>query len=130
MEYHTGQRKALQDFFASHPHDMFTVKEIAEALKESSISLSAIYRNLAVMTEEGAVRRSVKEGGREAVYQYLEGDACLNCLHMTCVSCGKVFHMDGLVARHIQEDLARTDGFLIDRSRTVLYGTCRRCGNE
>lgn len=130
MEYQTGQRKVLHDFFSAHPHDTFTAREIAAALSGKLISLSAIYRNLAAMAEEGHIRRSVKEGGREAVYQSLEGADCRNCLHMTCLSCGRVFHMSGAAARGMQELLSGTDGFVVDRARTVVYGRCRRCGEE
>lgn len=127
-EYRTGQRKLLYDFFAAHPHQKFSVKEIAQALEHEAISLSAIYRNLGSMVKEGLIRRSI--GGREAVYQYMDGESCRNAIHLTCLHCGQVFHMSSFSASSMQDNLEKTEGFAIDSSKTVLYGTCRSCKDK
>ena len=125
--YKTEQRKALLGFFNAHPDESFSAREIAEALADSGVSLSAIYRNLSAMTEEGQIRRSVSENGHEAMYQYIAAESCCGELHLTCTECGRTYHMSHEAASSVLESLSEQDGFQLDRSRTVLYGVCRGC---
>lgn len=128
--YKTEQRKAMLAFFNEHPDEQFSAKEIAEALTDGSISLSAVYRNLSVMTGEGLIRRSVNENGHEAVYQYVAAETCCGELHLTCTECGKTFHMSHPVAEVMLEKLSSMDGFQLDRTKTVLYGICKKCSRN
>lgn len=127
MAYHTEQRSKLRDFFQTHPHEQFSAKDIAGALQENTISISAIYRNLASLTQDGTIRRSVRHDGRETVYQYVAGSCCQGQIHLTCTGCGKIFHMNHLLNQTIRDDLAKLDQFQIDTTKTVLYGTCKAC---
>ena len=42
----------------------------------------------------------------------------------------KTFHMDEAETEALVESIARLDGFAVDRSETVLYGTCEECRNQ
>lgn len=126
--YKTEQRKQLYAFLAKHPDEPYSAGEIAAALStQSSISLSAVYRNLAVMADKGQIRRFIKEGSREALYQFIHGESCQNSIHLTCTECGQTFHMSKPVADFMQDGLSKKDGFQIDKGRTVLYGVCKHC---
>lgn len=124
--YSTEQRKLLMLYLRCHPDKYFSARQIAEALKEAGISQSAVYRNLALLEEEGFVSRTLKSGGRESVYQFVGADACQNCLHLTCVKCGSICHME---AKEIEALLPQT-GFTLDRKKTVLYGVCLNCSEN
>ena len=91
--YNTKQRRALLAFLGEHPDELLTARQMADALAEKQISLSAVYRNLAQLEAEEKVRRSAKSGSHEAFYQYLDAKGCKGALHMSCVKCGKTFHM-------------------------------------
>ena len=80
-------------FLEEHPDELLTARQMADALAEKQISLSAVYRNLAQLEAEEKVRRSAKSGSHEAFYQYLDANGCKGALHMSCVKCGKTFHM-------------------------------------
>lgn len=126
--YKTEQRKQLYAFFRKHPDEPYSAGEVAAALSShSAISLSAVYRNLAVMADNGQIRRLIKDGSREVFYQFGHGESCEDSIHLTCTQCGKTFHMSKPVAESIQDGLAKTDGFQIDKIRTVLYGICKHC---
>jgi len=125
--YMTGQRKVLYEFFASHPHSEFSAKDIYKEIESSGISLSAVYRNLASMTDDGVIVKSVGQGGHETLYRFMKCDGCKNELHLTCTDCGKIFHLRHDVADKLKESIAGSDGFCIDSARTVLYGVCREC---
>lgn len=125
--YHTEQRRLLYAFFQAHPHEQFSAKDIYEALGEADISISAVYRNLGAMKEEGLLRCEVHEGSRDTLYQFMDGQHCADAIHLTCVDCGKTFHMRAEAARAIQSELAEMEGFRINKVKTILYGTCKNC---
>ena len=126
--YKTQQRKLIYTFFENHPDDPYCAGEIAAELStQSSISLSAVYRNLAVLAEKGQIRRLIKDVSREVFYQFIRGECCLDSVHLTCTECGKTFHMSKPVADFMQDGLSKTDGFQLDKVKTVLYGVCKRC---
>ena len=124
-KYMTKQRKTLLDFLAQHADQSLSAKSVAQALP--SLSVSAVYRNLSDLEEEGRVRRVSQGGSREVYYQYSDAEACQGCLHLLCNRCGKTFHMDHSVAKLLEESLADTEQFRIDRANTVLYGICASC---
>ena len=43
--YNTKQRRALLAFLGEHPDELLTAHQMADALAEKQISLSAVYRN-------------------------------------------------------------------------------------
>ena len=65
--YNTKQRRALLAFLGEHPDELLTARQMADALAEKQISLSAVYRNLAQLEAEEKVRRSAKSGSHEAL---------------------------------------------------------------
>ena len=73
------------------------------------------------------VRRSAKIGSHEAFYQYLDAKGCKGALHMSCVKCGKTFHMADSNAALFAKHLAQSEQFTLDAADTILYGTCSDC---
>ena len=120
--YATEQRKLMMLFLECRADECFSASEIAEALSDASVSLSAVYRNLAYLEREGLITRRVKEGRRESLYQFVAAPSCQNCLHLSCVKCGSVRHMQAASL----EDLV-SNAFTLDCKKTVLYGVCRDC---
>ena len=106
---------------------MLTARQMADALAEKQISLSAVYRNLAQLEAEEKVRRSAKSGSHEAFYQYLDANGCKGALHMSCVKCGKTFHMADSNAALFAKHLAQSEQFTLDTADTILYGICSDC---
>ena len=126
-KYMTRQRKMLLSCLGTHPDEMLSAQDIVRELGTDTLSLSAVYRNLADLEAEGKVRRSHKADTREVYFQYLGSETCQNCLHLSCTKCGRTFHMNTEEARQILDTVAKTDGFAIDKSETVLYGVCETC---
>ncbi len=126
MAYQTEQRELLHRFFDEHPHQPFTAKEIAAQLS-ASVSLSAIYRNLAAMAEEGVLRCTVQPGSREKLYQFVNSKICRACIHLHCTQCGRMYHMNHRTAAIMQHRLVENENFQVDCTKTVIYGTCKQC---
>ena len=126
-KYMTKQRKILLDYFSRHTHEALSAKQIADALGEDQISVSAVYRNLAALEEDGLLKRISKPGSHEAYFQYTDDSECVEKLHLSCKRCGKMFHMNTSGAEMLIRTIAEKEGFSVDRSETVLYGICEAC---
>ncbi|MBQ6205923.1 MAG: transcriptional repressor [Oscillospiraceae bacterium] len=128
-KYVTRQRKALLTWLRARPDELFTAQEIAEAMKGVAISLSAVYRNLSDLEQEGQVRRSARGGEREIRYQFMAAERCRGCLHLCCTQCGRTFHMKSDGAAALAETVEKTEHFALDCAETILYGLCGACRN-
>lgn len=128
--YMTEQRKRLFEFFCHHPDRTISAKELAHILineNQSSISISAIYRNLSMLEKEGLILRMPGKSNRESLYRFVSGEACDNKLHMICLSCGKTLHADKDTSSKIQLHVWNHDDFQIDLEKTTVYGLCKKC---
>ena len=127
QSYHTHQRTVLLDFLSQHPDEQFSARQIAQALTSEQISISAVYRNLAVQEKAGKVRRVSKTGSREVFYQFTDAVPCREALHLSCKKCGKTYHMNTAGAERLIQSVAQVENFQIDKAETVLYGICAAC---
>ena len=91
--YLTRQRKQLLEYLSEHTDEQMTARQIADALTAESISISAVYRNLSALEEEGILKRSIRENTREVYYQYIAAEECKDSLHLSCRVCGKSIHL-------------------------------------
>ncbi|WP_352400769.1 Fur family transcriptional regulator [Anaerotignum sp.] len=125
--YQTMQRKVLTEFLQSNPDVQFSAKEIFNILSNTSISLSAVYRNLSSLEADGIISRFTKEGSRESFYQYINSDICRNSIHLVCTKCNKTFHMHPEEMKRMLESIEKSEGFIVNNTKTILYGICKSC---
>lgn len=127
--YRTKLREAILSFFADHPSEALSARRVYEALlpRFDALSITSVYRNLDRLVEEEILVRSAAEEGRSATYLWGEGGSCYDHLHMQCVRCGTVLHLDcGDTERYIRH-LAKEHGFRLLCGRTTLVGVCPAC---
>ena len=127
IKYMTKQRQILLEFLARHIDESFSAKQIAAALSDQNISISAVYRNLADLEAEEKIQRVVRGRCREVLYQYIDPDRCGEYLHLSCRDCGRTYHMNVADADHLISKVAQREKFAVDRQKTVLYGLCENC---
>ena len=126
-KYMTAQRKKLMLFLTEHPDRQFSAKEISENLHDDSISISAVYRNLSSLEEDGQITSVLRDGIREKYYRCLLSEECRSCIHLTCTKCGKTFHMRQQETKNLIVNTMKNDSFFISAGKSVLYGTCKDC---
>ena len=110
--YQTRQRRAVLEFLAQHAERQFTVDELLAAMGAAAPGRSTAYRLLDRLAEEGAVRRFLPEGTHTAAYQATATGHCDAHLHLKCVTCGKLIHLDETISDAVQGDLLRRAGII------------------
>lgn len=126
-QYKTKQRSILISYLNAHTDQKLSAFEIAQALKPSGISRSAVYRNLQYLCDEGTVKKYAESGTRESYYRFSGSEECKGCLHLQCVKCGKTTHMKKAEVSILKNSLDANDNFDLSLADTVLYGVCREC---
>lgn len=128
--YATVSRKKILDFLKQSSERTVTAAEISAYLKEqdSEVNITTIYRYLDKLEREGTVMKYVAEKGSQAGYQYVElGHRCEEHLHLKCMECGRIIHLECAFMEEIAEHIRRDHGFLLQCKNSILYGTCREC---
>ena len=127
--YQTAQRKKLIQFLSANREKAFSVEELDFQLKkgdETAPGKSTLYRLIKSLVDEGAVKRLVKGNSRQFVYQ-IAGAECAYHLHLKCVKCGKLLHMEHGESHKLLEEILKASNFKVDESQTVLLGSCDGC---
>ena len=127
--YQTEQKKLLLAYLSSHADRSFTLDELAAVMTACGVGKSTVYRLVARLSDEGAVRRYAREEGRGYTYQYLERQECHSHLHLRCSICGRVIHLSEDISRIFAKTLLESNQFQLDDGRTRLFGRCDACHN-
>lgn len=125
----TDERVAiLKEICMSTGH--FTPEELTEKLRESgqSVAITTIYRNLDLLLEAGILSKTdVGEAGRSqgARYEHVWGHAHHD--HLLCSRCGARVEFSYPAIDALQEVVAKTHGFTLERHTLELIGCCPSC---
>ncbi len=108
-----------------HSNDHFTAEEIHQRLNDAGeeIGLATVYRVLTQFEEAGLVRRHHFDGG-QSLFERDLGD---QHDHIKCVECGLIDEFAHEIIQAKQEEIARSLGFVLQESRTILFGICKKC---
>ena len=128
--YRTEQKKILMDFLSQNRDRSLTIDEITAGVESSGTTLarSTVYRLVSRLVEDGALRKFVKSDARAASYQLAACEHCESHLHLKCVECGKLFHMDEEISDELVSKIRACSAFSVDEEESVLYGKCSSCG--
>lgn len=130
-KYVTAQKEELKAFLSRHKSEGLTARQIADMMKADpevtkSPGESTVYRLIKELVEAGEIKRTVKGNSRSFLYQLTEGEGCHHHLHMKCITCGKLYHMNDEESRELVEKIFRDENFELDQS-AVLPGKCAAC---
>lgn len=128
--YATANRKKILEFLKENRNRTLTVADIDVYLKacESEVNITTIYRYLDKLEKEGTLMKYVAEKGSQATYQYVEaGHNCDEHLHLQCVKCGRVLHLECHFMHEILEHVEKEHGFVMQCKNSIVYGTCKEC---
>ena len=90
-----------------------------------------MYRYLDKLAGEQRIMKYVADKGERAVFQYVdEGRHCREHLHLKCVQCGRIYHLDCHFMDEVRAHLMAEHGFTLQCEGSVLYGLCRHCAQN
>lgn len=124
--YQTQQKAALLAFLERNAEHQFTIDEIIATMGEAAPAKSTAYRLIKKLCDDGQVRRFTREGTASSVYQLAGSSCCSEHLHIKCVDCGLLIHLDSAAC----DTLAKATGFVIDDEKSMLYGYCANCARK
>ena len=87
-----------------------------------SIGKGTVYRNLAILTEEGAIRKVEVPDGSDRFDFTLK-----NHYHVRCVKCGEVFDVDMDEIPDLQKKIHDTHGMEFLKYDIFFKGICPEC---
>lgn len=129
--YNTEQKKLLLDFLEKNSDSSYTVDEISTRLRESegenAPGRSTVYRLMTRLVEERRVHRFSGEGSRRFLYRIIADDHCRTHLHLKCLQCGKILHLDRATSSALLEQVNKVKGFSVSEEETLLFGNCAEC---
>ena len=131
--YSTSSRKNMQAFLEMNRDRTVTASDIDAYLKQHhcEVNMTTIYRYLDKLTKEGKVMKYVAEKGSQASYQYVEhGHQCDSHLHLKCVRCGRIIHLECGFMNEISHHIKKDHGFELQCKNSILYGICEGCQKE
>ena len=131
--YQTRPRRQILQYLKEHPEKGFTAEELACALqqqfKEDAPGKSTVYRLLGRMVREEALQRFEESGSKSARFR-LPGQTCHEHLHLKCLDCGRLLHMEEETSEQLLKEIFKTNGFAVDEYRTILVGRCDSCAGK
>ena len=129
--YQTAARSALLAYLATNSEHPQSAEEIRRGLTAQghAVGQSTVYRLLADLCAGGAVKKyHAGKEGEGFVYAFVGAHRhCEHHLHLQCVRCGAVRHLECDYNTHLSEHLRTEHGFLVDCGRSVLLGLCAAC---
>lgn len=131
--YKTRQRSQILNCLIENSSKHLTADEISVILKEKNceVGKTTVYRSLEKLINEGSVRKYICEEGRSACFQYVDGNEnCHQHFHLKCIECGKLMHLECDYLSDLEKHIFEHHKFIVDNTKTVLYGVCEECSNE
>lgn len=128
--YATASRRKILEFLKEQKDRTVTVADIDAYLKESGsdVNITTIYRYLDKLEQDGTVIKYVAEKGHQAAYQYVEQEQhCEGHLHLKCVKCGCILHLNCAFMDEIAGHIEKDHGFSLQCKNSILYGVCKNC---
>ena len=131
--YNTRTRQLILDYLINNRQHAVSASNILEHLEAQGASPNptTVYRYLDKLAGEQRIMKYVADKGERAVFQYVdEGRHCREHLHLKCVQCGRIYHLDCHFMDEVRAHLMAEHGFTLQCEGSVLYGLCRHCAQN
>ncbi|MDR1489690.1 MAG: transcriptional repressor [Desulfovibrio sp.] len=118
------RRRIVEVFFKSGKH--LTTEELSAMVRaqDKSIGQATVYRTLKLLCRAGLAKEQHFEE-LSARYEPLDNEAHHD--HLICTACGRNVEVLDAGIEAKQEEVARSNGFMLTSHRMILYGICSEC---
>lgn len=131
--YTTKHRQMIDEYLKNNKDKTIHVSDIYEYLikNEIKINLTTVYRYIDKLAAEKKLIKYASDKGDKASYQYVEeSPSCNDHLHMQCMKCGKLIHLDCEFMKEFNAHIKAHHDFNIEYNKSILYGLCTECANK
>ena len=131
--YATKNRLVILDYLKENCSTTISAADIKKHLEEKEISVNTttVYRLLDKLCAENIIIKYSDINSDKAVYQYAgEKGHCREHLHLKCVKCGKVMHLDCGFMDELREHIMAEHHFRLQCSGDLLHGLCEECAKN
>lgn len=129
-EYTTKNKTILLDYLAGNINNSVTAQDVYAYLQNNglNVSITTIYRNLEKLVQENQLIKYPAYQGDMASYQYIgENKHCKEHLHMQCIKCGAILHLDCHFMDEFSKHIMEYHHFDMQCSESIIYGVCEKC---
>lgn len=105
----------------------FVPEDLVRALARRGhrVSLTTLYRNIPLLVEAGIIRQTCISEGGPVRYEGALGHKHHD--HLICSRCGRKIEFSYPAIDVLQEEVARSHGFVLERHHLELIGLCPEC---
>lgn len=131
QDYKTKARQYILDFLKTSKDGTVSAADITEHLKNmgAAVNQATVYRYLSRLSRENRVLKFTDAKTHKSVYRYVEEESgCDGHIHIKCVSCGRLMHLECDFMEDIKRHLSEEHGFELKCEGSILYGVCSECG--
>lgn len=128
--YNTKSKKVILEYLSNNMNTAYSIKDIQKYLNsvKLTMNITTIYRNLEKLYKDNYLMKYISNGGKNITYQYVNSiDNCITHLHIQCIKCGKIIHLDCSYMKQIENYVLDIHKFRLDCEKSILYGLCEKC---
>ena len=120
---YSRQREAILHFLEGR-RDHPTAEVIFSGLRSDfpNISLGTVYRNLALLSDDGTIRSLPARDGKE----HYDWDVSPHS-HFICAKCGAVTDIPVTVPKKMLESASKESGGEVREAQLYFHGICEKC---
>lgn len=128
MTYNTKQKSAIINILKNNKDKMISADEITKKLEEleEHVGKTTLYRFLDELVLTKEVRKNYNDLTNKYEYQ-LKGNMCENHLHLKCIKCGAVIHLECDDTKNMLDSIISKYNFYINQDETTILGFCQKC---
>ncbi len=121
----TRQRDVILDVFLSAKRHI-SVEELYRKIraKHQGIGYATVCRTLKLFTKSG-IAYEIQFGDGQTRYDQIAAGEHHD--HLICSACGTIMEFENKTIEALQDAVAESHGFLINRHKLELYGICAKC---
>lgn len=123
-DYSTKHRNVILELLKQNQDKKFTADEIIHLINkdETVISKATVYRNLDYLFNKGLIKKIVLDNVCSCYIYNKE-----KSINFCCDQCGEVTQLSSRTFDTLNYKLQKEFSFLIDQSKTVIHGICKKC---
>lgn len=125
--YSTKKKNIILDILKTNQDHKLTADEIIHIINKEKyeISKATVYRNLDCLVSQGVICKFMLDNSCSC-YIYKSGENTQS-VNFCCDNCGEVVQIKSPYIERFNTKLQKEFDFTIDKSKTIIHGTCNKC---